>query len=94
MPRNKIEAEAVGGGGFEDGFNPVFVIGGDSGAANFEIGVAGAIDNGSGTLNVEGGVVWVFGIVPATEKVRFVPNFIINTRDVFFLRVTSGGGFY
>ena len=44
-------------------------------------------------MAIEGKIIRAFVVVPATEEVGFVPDFIVDPRDIFFDGIMGGSGF-
>ena len=94
VPGYKIEAEFVLGGNFKEGFNPITVVGSGSRTAEIIIGAPGTVHDSLSRFDVKSGVIWIFAIVPGTKEIGFVPNFVINSGNIFINRIMFGGGFY
>lgn len=92
MPGEKVEAETVVGGSFEEGFNPVVVKTGSGRAADFVDSIVGPLGDSFGSLEIENGIGGGAAIVPAAEEVGFVPDLVVNIGNIFFNTVAAGGG--
>ena len=94
VPGNKIEAEFVLGGGLKESFDPIFVVSSGSRTTEIIIGTPGTVHDCLSCFDVKSGVIWIFTIVPGTKKIGFVPNFVVNSGNIFINRIMFGGGFY
>lgn len=94
VPGYKIDTELVLGGGFKKCFNPITVVGSGSRTTKIKIGTSGTVHDSLSCFNVKSGVIWIFAIVPGTKKIGFIPNFVINSGNIFVNRIMFGGGFY
>ena len=73
----------VGASSTKEIFDPVGIVGSDSRTTNFKTGTSSSVGNGSGGLNIEGGIIRILAKFPTTEKIWFVPNFVIDTGNFF-----------